>query len=191
MLAYHLGSSLTLLLAPQIPGASLPVPTELLTRCNSDCVTIPHFSQLRNDNLPVSPHVSQPTPYPMLILSTITDAQKLDILIRACLEKQSLLPPCVTSPFFPSPRDQHRWTLTLKQPGKPVPLSTRRKQGKGWEVKLGMTHSSSTLVRLKLTLREKKLKVGGIKKKKKKTTLQGKRAKSKKEGEKKQSTHIP
>lgn len=137
MLAYLLGSSLILLLAPQIPGASLPVPTELLTRCNSDCVTIPHFSQLRSDNLPVSPHVSQPTPYPMLIFSTTTDAQKLDILIRACLEKQSLLPPSVTSPFLPheTSTDGHRHPNNLENQSLCPPEESRVKGGRlsrGW-----------------------------------------------------------
>lgn len=152
MLASHLDSSLTLLLVPQIPGASLPVSTELLTRCNSDCVIIPHFSQLRSDNLPASPHFSQPTPYPMPMLFHHPRCPQLDVLIRECLEKQSLLPASCHFSLSSFPISLHRWTLTPKQPGKPVSPSTNRKQGKGWKVKWEAGDGSllsSILVRLK------------------------------------------
>lgn len=51
MLASLLSSSLTPLSWPyRCREPHYLSPLELLTRCNSDCVTIPHFSQLRSDN---------------------------------------------------------------------------------------------------------------------------------------------
>lgn len=126
-----------------MPRASLPVPLELLTRCNSDCVTIPHFSQLRSDKPTSFTPLSQPTPHPAHLLPTSPRCPGPNISRRQPLENCAfhLLPSTSLSPL-PTFHLRIAWTdrqtLTPKQPGKPVCLSvcpTEGNGGKGWEVR--------------------------------------------------------
>lgn len=116
-----------------MPGASLPVPLELLTRCNSDCVTIPHFSQLRSDKPTSFTPLSQPTPHPAHLLPTSPRCPGPNISRRRPLENCAfhLLPSTSLSPL-PTFHLRIAWTdrqtLTPKQPGKPVCLSVQQKE---------------------------------------------------------------
>lgn len=160
-----------------MPGASLPVPLELLTRCNSDCVTIPHFSQLRSDKptsftplLPTHAPSCPPAPHQ----PQVPRAEHFNKATpgKLCLSPSSQHLSSLLPTFHLSIAWTDRQTLTPKQPGKPVCLSNRRKWGQRLGGQVGrqgqLAPLASTPVRLEqLTLREKKLKWGKKKKNKK------------------------
>lgn len=171
-----------------MPGASLPVPLELLTRCNSDCVTIPHFSQLRSDkppsftpllpahapSCPPAPHQPQVPRGPTLQRGNPWKTVPFTFL-PAPLLLTPYLPPKGRMDGQTDADTQTAWKTSLS-----VCLSNRRKWGQRLGGQVGrqgqLAPLSSTPVRLEqLTLREKKLK--WRKKKKKKPSLREKNSK--------------